>query len=276
MRKMRKAVIGNLYFRLGLSPGASADQIRDAYFELAKAYHPDRRGSDAKAAETFKEIVLAAAILRDPEKRRLYDRGEIDENAVGSLPATNTQLRGDRYYFAACLLAVAIGIAGCLAFFSLAQNQNTVPVATAPFEPAAENPAVVETIPYRDPLSPGAAFSELVRTIRADDANARKEVPYTIPAPVAGPPATAITSSSAVVTELPKSLGTSTDSKKGALPHDRQSASKPGSPFNNAPREWRPLIVYPQSAAPKKSFFDLRNCAITSAAKNILTSIVIH
>ncbi|MGA7325830.1 MAG: J domain-containing protein [Rhodomicrobium sp.] len=274
MRKMRKAVAADLYFRLGLRPGASADQIRDAYFELAKAYHPDRRSSDAKADESFKEIVLAAAILRDPEKRKLYDRGEI---AVESLPATNTRLREERYYFTTCLLAVAIGIAGCAVFFSLARNQKTVPVATARFERAAKKPAVVETIPALDRMSPGIAFNELVRTIRSDDANAGKEVPRAVSAPqVAGLPATVITSSSVVVTGPATSWDTPRDSEKGAPLRSRQSAGKLASTLNNAPLEPRPVIVFAQYPAPRKSYLDLRDCPITSAAKNILASILIH
>ena len=67
---------GNLYALLGLKRGASDDEIRGAYYRLAKEYHPDGRKAGEKAAETFRAITRAAAILRDPEMRSLYDRGE--------------------------------------------------------------------------------------------------------------------------------------------------------------------------------------------------------
>jgi hypothetical protein len=66
----------NLYALLGLTPSASDGEIRDAYYRLAKENHPDRRKADANAEETFRAITRAAAVLRDPEMRSLYDRGE--------------------------------------------------------------------------------------------------------------------------------------------------------------------------------------------------------
>jgi curved DNA-binding protein CbpA len=67
---------GNLYALLGVTRSASDSEIRDAYYRLAKEYHPDRRKADANAEESFGAITRAAAILRDPEMRSLYDRGE--------------------------------------------------------------------------------------------------------------------------------------------------------------------------------------------------------
>ncbi|WP_034386668.1 DnaJ C-terminal domain-containing protein [Deinococcus sp. YIM 77859] len=62
------------YDILGVSRGASDADIKSAYRRLAKKYHPDKNQGDEKAAERFKEIGEAYAVLSDPEKRKLYDQ----------------------------------------------------------------------------------------------------------------------------------------------------------------------------------------------------------
>lgn len=62
-----------LYDALGLSPKASADEIKKAYRKLARKYHPDVN-PDADAYQKFKEASAAYEVLRDPEKRAAYDR----------------------------------------------------------------------------------------------------------------------------------------------------------------------------------------------------------
>jgi molecular chaperone DnaJ len=61
------------YAVLGVSSGASADEIKKQYRRLAKKYHPDANASDAKAAERFKEISEAYGVLGDDAKRKQYD-----------------------------------------------------------------------------------------------------------------------------------------------------------------------------------------------------------
>mgnify|MGYP003294578175 CR=1 FL=1 len=61
------------YEVLGLTPGASDDEIKAAYRKLAKQYHPDTNKDDPKAQERFQEINEANAVLSDPEKRKKYD-----------------------------------------------------------------------------------------------------------------------------------------------------------------------------------------------------------
>jgi molecular chaperone DnaJ len=62
------------YEVLGVSRGASADDLKKAYRQLARRYHPDANPGDASAAEKFKEISEAYAILSDPQKRAQYDQ----------------------------------------------------------------------------------------------------------------------------------------------------------------------------------------------------------
>ncbi len=66
------------YDILGVSKDASRDEIKKAYKKLAKKYHPDLNKEES-AAEKFKEISEAAAVLGDPEKRKRYDQfGDAD------------------------------------------------------------------------------------------------------------------------------------------------------------------------------------------------------
>lgn len=70
----------NLYSILGISKGASQQDIKSAYRKLAKKHHPDANPGDTKVEEKFKEISAAYHILGDEKQRARYDRGEIDEH----------------------------------------------------------------------------------------------------------------------------------------------------------------------------------------------------
>ncbi|MET0219138.1 MAG: J domain-containing protein [Tardiphaga sp.] len=66
------------YEVLGVQRGASAAAIKSAYRKLAKKHHPDANKGDPKAADRFSEVNSANEILGDEDKRKQFDRGEID------------------------------------------------------------------------------------------------------------------------------------------------------------------------------------------------------
>src|SRR5437764_12909285 len=66
------------YEVLGVSKGASQEDIKKAYRKLAKKLHPDCNRKDPKAATKFAELNGAYEIVGDDDKRKKFDRGEID------------------------------------------------------------------------------------------------------------------------------------------------------------------------------------------------------
>jgi molecular chaperone DnaJ len=62
------------YEVLGVSRGASREEVRRAYGQLAFRYHPDHNPDDPDAESKFKELAEAYEVLSDQEKRSLYDR----------------------------------------------------------------------------------------------------------------------------------------------------------------------------------------------------------
>jgi molecular chaperone DnaJ len=61
------------YKTLGVTKGATADEIKKSYRKLARKYHPDANKGDAKAEERFKEISEAYTVLSDEKRRKEYD-----------------------------------------------------------------------------------------------------------------------------------------------------------------------------------------------------------
>ena len=65
--------MGKDYYKiLGITKGASEDDVRKAYRKMALRYHPDKNKS-AGAEEKFKEVAEAYEVLSDKKKRDIYD-----------------------------------------------------------------------------------------------------------------------------------------------------------------------------------------------------------
>src|ERR1700720_4452812 len=85
------------YEVLGVPRGASAAAIKSAYRKLAKKHHPDSNKNDPKSAARFSELNSANEIIGDEDKRKQFDRGEIDAEGkprFQGFPGGNPRARG--------------------------------------------------------------------------------------------------------------------------------------------------------------------------------------
>ncbi|MEM6750921.1 MAG: DnaJ domain-containing protein, partial [Planctomycetota bacterium] len=62
------------YKTIGVSRGASSDEIKSAYRKLARKLHPDLNKDDPSAGERFSEVAEAYEVLSDADKRSRYDQ----------------------------------------------------------------------------------------------------------------------------------------------------------------------------------------------------------
>eukprot|EP00906_Rhabdomonas_costata_P035796 RCo050279 len=117
------------YDVLGVSPTASPSLIKTAYRRLALQYHPDKNPGDETAAEKFKEISTAFAILSDPNKRHRYDLGEVDTAEVDSLDLESLGVKAKMLLSVLCKLGVNMPTA--VTPKVLAEAQEATAAATA-------------------------------------------------------------------------------------------------------------------------------------------------
>ena len=70
------------YETLGVNRSATDKEIKDAFKKLARKFHPDLHPNDKEAEGKFKDISAANDLLKDAEKRRRFDAGEIDASGA--------------------------------------------------------------------------------------------------------------------------------------------------------------------------------------------------
>lgn len=70
------------YKTLGVARSATDKEIKSAFKKLARKFHPDLHPGDKEAEATFKDISAANDLLKDTEKRRRFDAGEIDASGA--------------------------------------------------------------------------------------------------------------------------------------------------------------------------------------------------
>ena len=74
------------YAALGLKKTATDEEIRKAYRKVARTSHPDLNPDDPQAEAKFKAASAAHDLLKDPERRARFDRGEIDASGQEQAP----------------------------------------------------------------------------------------------------------------------------------------------------------------------------------------------
>ena len=113
----------NYYDILGVGWNASPDDIARAYRQRALERHPDRNPNDPSALADMQQIAEAAAMLRDPEKRREYDRSVRRDYQPSAAPARAHSPAPPRCNWEAGDVEYRIGLT-----FAEAQAGTTIPL----------------------------------------------------------------------------------------------------------------------------------------------------
>ena len=83
------------YAALGVAKTATGAEIKKAYRKIAKESHPDLNPGDRQAEARFKAAQAAYDLLKDPEQRARFDRGEIDATGAERQPRTERRFYRD-------------------------------------------------------------------------------------------------------------------------------------------------------------------------------------
>ncbi|KAG6514010.1 hypothetical protein ZIOFF_024348 [Zingiber officinale] len=93
----RPVLARDYYDVLGVSKNASASDIKKAYYALAKKLHPDTNKDDSDAERKFQEVQRAYEVLKDEDKRRIYDQvgpDSFEQAAAGGDPGSGGPFGG--------------------------------------------------------------------------------------------------------------------------------------------------------------------------------------
>lgn len=105
--------MADYYELLGVSRQATADELKKAYRRKARELHPDANPGDAAAAEQFKAVSQAYAVLSDPDQRARYDRfGEAGVGGGNGGPSMNDMFSGGINDLFSSLFGNAAGFGG--------------------------------------------------------------------------------------------------------------------------------------------------------------------
>jgi DnaJ-class molecular chaperone len=86
------------YEILGVASSSSQDEIKNAYRNLAKKYHPDLNPGSKEAEKKFKEIAGAYELIGTAENRAKFDRGDFDDEVKGHSAEHSKRERGPFYH----------------------------------------------------------------------------------------------------------------------------------------------------------------------------------
>eukprot|EP00347_Sterkiella_histriomuscorum_P010936 403374366 len=120
-----------LYQTLGVSKDANTQEIKQAYLNLAKVYHPDKNSS---SLEYFTHVSKAYETLSDPQKRAIYDDDQIPDEEFFTIRIGKLKIN----LFTTFMISL-FGCAGYYAYYLLIVKQrdvNTCPVDTEEFKNA--------------------------------------------------------------------------------------------------------------------------------------------
>jgi len=137
---MMSFIMMNLYAVLSVAPEADEAEIKAAFRQLAKVFHPDVSGGDSWSEQQFKAVHHAYRILCDPEKRGVYDTELANARA-----AARRRFRCGVATMAATFL-VTVGAGAMLVFFGQIGPISDAEVHSGALQPSLDNPAA-ESLP---------------------------------------------------------------------------------------------------------------------------------
>jgi uncharacterized protein YoaH (UPF0181 family) len=132
----------NPYDILAVTSSATADEINKSFRELAKKLHPDAN-KDPESAARFVELNVAYEILSDEDKRRAFDRGEID--TTGALvPVSHYARARTRRTISVAIFAMLMLAAISTVWIARLTSQHQIDAAINGADTAISRPAVAE------------------------------------------------------------------------------------------------------------------------------------